>query len=352
MVDSIEQLKKYEMNFHKLPNIKAIVVYTLDKLPSDVKDKRFFVWKDFLNLGKDVKDEVIEDKIRRQKPGQCACLIYTSGTTGNPKACMLSHDNMVWTILSSFENLVGPGQKLSPDDRIVSYLPLSHIAGLVFDVLSQALVGNKVYYARPDALQGSILLTLQWARPTYFLAVPRVWEKFEEKLKEIGASKGSLAQSISGWAKGLGTAKVNAQQKQQSPPLCYSFANFLILKRVKAALGLDQCKNCITGAAPITASTVDYFASLDIIILGAYGMSETTAATTTQNTQKFNLRSVGCVMPGGEIKIDNPDEKGNGEICFRGRYVMMGYLKNEAATKEVFDSQGFLHSGDLGKFDD
>lgn len=160
VVDSIEQLKKYEVNFHKLPNIKAIVVYTLDKLPSDVKDKRYFVWKDFLNLGKEVKDEVVQDKIRRQKPGQCACLIYTSGTTGNPKACMLSHDNMVWTVTSCFENLIGQGEKLTPDDRIVSYLPLSHIAGLVFDVISQALSGNKVYYARPDALQGSIVLTL------------------------------------------------------------------------------------------------------------------------------------------------------------------------------------------------
>lgn len=110
VVDSIEQLKKYEVNLHKLPNIKAIVVYTLDKLPNDVKDKRYFVWNDFLDLGKDVKDEIIYDKIKKQKPGMCACLIYTSGTTGNPKACMLSHDNMVWTVSSCFDNLVGVGQ--------------------------------------------------------------------------------------------------------------------------------------------------------------------------------------------------------------------------------------------------
>lgn len=170
------------------------------------------------------------------------------------------------------------------------------------------------------------------------MAVPRVWEKFEEKLKEIAASKGSLAQSISGWAKGLGSAKVIAQSKGEQPPLCYSFANFLILKRIKAALGLDQCKGFLYGAAPIKQSTLDYFASLDIPILGAYGMSETTAATTMQNPSNFNLKSVGFIMNGGELKIDNPDEKGIGEICFRGRYVMMGYLKNEAATKEVFDS--------------
>lgn len=77
------------------------MVYTLDKLPADLKDKRFYVWKDFLALGKDVKDEIIKEKVKKQKPGKCCTLIYTSGTTGNPKACMLSHDNLVWTVRSA-----------------------------------------------------------------------------------------------------------------------------------------------------------------------------------------------------------------------------------------------------------
>ena len=233
----------------------------------------------------------------------------------------------------------------------MSYLPLSHIAGLIFDVISHSFVGFKLYFAKPDALQGTLVLTLQWARPTYFLAVPRVWEKMEEKLKEIGASKGSLMTSISGWAKGLGAAKVQAQSKKEGPPLCYSFANILILKRIKAALGLDKCKGFLSGAAPIKASTVDYFASLDIPILGVYGMSETTACVTMQSNNRFNLRAVGSALGGTDLKIDNPDEKGNGEIIFRGRNIMMGYLKNEQATRETIDSQGYLHSGDLGKID-
>jgi long-chain-fatty-acid--CoA ligase ACSBG len=104
--------------------------------------------------------------------------------------------------------LAGAGEKFSDEERFVSYLPLSHIAGLIFDVISHSSVGFKLYFAKPDALQGTLVLTLQWAKPTYFLAVPRVWEKMEEKLKEIGASKGSLMTSISGWAKGLGAAKV------------------------------------------------------------------------------------------------------------------------------------------------
>lgn len=101
VVDSIEQLKKYQSILPKLPLIKAIAVYGLEKLPAEFTDKRFYAWKDFMAVGKDVKSDVIQQIIKRQKPGKCACLIYTSGTTGNPKACMLSHDNLVWTIESS-----------------------------------------------------------------------------------------------------------------------------------------------------------------------------------------------------------------------------------------------------------
>jgi long-chain-fatty-acid--CoA ligase ACSBG len=129
--------------------------------------------------------------------------------------------------------------ELSEDDRIVSYLPLSHIAGFSFDIIGSMLIGGGVYFAKPDALQGSLVQTLQWARPTMFLAVPRIWEKFEEKLKDLAASKGALLTSISGWAKGMGHAHTLAKLKKESPPFGYSFANFLILSRIKQALGLD-----------------------------------------------------------------------------------------------------------------
>jgi long-chain-fatty-acid--CoA ligase ACSBG len=170
-------------------------------------------------------------------------LIYTSGTTGNPKGVMLSHDNIIFssTILGQDTiNSVPEDERIMPEEqRVISYLPLSHIAGLQFDIVGTLIFGCCCYFAKPDALQGSLVESMQWARPTLFLAVPRVWEKFEDKLKEIASTKPAILQSISGWAKGHGLAKVLQQQNGAEPPLMFNLANFLILKRIKQAIGLD-----------------------------------------------------------------------------------------------------------------
>ena len=131
----------------------------------------------------------------------------------------------------------------------------------------------------------------------------------------------------------------------------YSLANFLILSKIKKAIGLDQCEYHFFGAAPLKKSTIDYFASLDIILFNLYGMSETAGATTIQDFDKFRLDAAGFSLPGADLKISNPDEHGEGEICMRGRNTMMGYLKNEKATIDTLDEHGYIKSGDKGKID-
>ena len=129
----------------------------------------------------------------------------------------------------------------------------------------------------------------------------------------------------------------------------YSVAHTLILSKVKSALGLDQCKSFVSGAAPLKQTTINYFASLDMPIFNVYGMSETTGATTLQNKKNFRLETAGPSIQGCDLKIDNPDENGEGEICMRGRNTMMGYLKNDQETIKCIDAQGFVKSGDKGK---
>lgn len=131
----------------------------------------------------------------------------------------------------------------------------------------------------------------------------------------------------------------------------YSIANFLVLKRVKAALGLDECEAFFYGAAPLKKSSLNYFASLDIPLYNVYGMSETAGAHTASTKNEFDFDTCGKVIPGCEVIIENPDENGEGEICMRGRNIMMGYMKNEKATRDTITSNGFLKSGDKGKLD-
>jgi len=209
----------------------------------------------------------------------------------------------------------------------------------------------ELFFAKPDALQGTLVETLQWARPTTFFAVPRVWEKFEDKLKEIASTKPGFVQNISGWAKSYGTANTAAKMNHTDPPFMYSVANFLILNRIKQQLGLDQALAFFFGAAPMKKASIEYFGSLDMILFNLYGMSETTGAHTIQTFSKFNFTSAGFVMEGCDLVIANPDEHGEGEILMRGRNIMMGYLGNEEATRATISNQGYVLSGDKGKID-
>lgn len=135
VVDTEQQLKLYMGLLDQLPNIKAIVTWGCDSLPEEAaKDSRVFKFKDFLELGSKVDDAVIQQIINGQKPGNCVCLIYTSGTTGNPKGVMLSHDNLIFNSLSLAATLIQGHDDPNIEHRVVSYLPLSHIAGLQMDL--------------------------------------------------------------------------------------------------------------------------------------------------------------------------------------------------------------------------
>jgi hypothetical protein len=197
----------------------------------------------------------------------------------------------------------GPGQ-------IVSYLPLSHIAAqaldIIFPIVGTAGLGEgesrsfqiQTYFARPDALKGSLKDTLAVARPTIFFAVPRVWEKFADVIQAKGrAMKGTMMGSISAWAKGtVSQAYKEAQAGGSSgwTPVGYTIASNLVSK-ARAALGLDRCNFLYTGAAPITKETLEYFGSIGISILELYGMSENTGPMTVSNARP-NGSAIGAAV--------------------------------------------------------
>ncbi|CAB1319530.1 unnamed protein product [Coregonus sp. 'balchen'] len=288
-----------------------------------------------------VSDELLDAVVDSQRANQCCTLIYTSGTTGNPKG-------ITWT-----SNAAGAMTGLQHGvECVVSYLPLSHVAAQVNDMWIAMRFAGATYFADPDALKGSLGTTLKEVRPTSFLGVPRVWEKMQEKMKAIGAKSSGMKKRVADRAKSIGLqVSYSAMNGENLVPWGFMLANNLVFKKVRWAMGLDRCKNCLTGAAPITKETLEYFMSLSLPLYELYGMSESTGPHTISWENNFKIMSCGKVVVGCQTKLDKPDEDGNGEICFWGRHVFMGYLNEPEKTEEALDQEGWLHSGDLGKHD-
>ncbi|KAM9475249.1 long-chain-fatty-acid--CoA ligase ACSBG2 [Clarias gariepinus] len=349
VVENHKQLEKILKVQDQLPHLKAIIQY---KGALKEKKPNLYTWEEFMELGRNEPDAPLDDIITSQKPNQCCTLIYTSGTTGQPKGVMLSHDNLTWTAFATARtlNLTEETQQV-----VVSYLPLSHIAAQMVDIWITMRVGGAAYFAQPDALKGSLVNTLREVRPTAFLGVPRVWEKMQESMKAVGAKSSTVRRKVASWAKDVGL-KTNMSKMEQNGvmthrPLNYRLAKRLVFRKVRKALGLDRCTLCFTGAAPITKDTLEFFFSLDIPLYELYGMSESTGPHSMSKAEALRLTSCGKVIAGCQTKIFNPDSEENGEICFWGRHVFMGYLNMPDKTEEALDADGWLHSGDLGKHD-
>jgi len=337
-VENETQLKKFMQVRNDLPKVKAYIQWS-GTVPEGVEG--VYSWDNFLKLASNVPVSEVEQRIKNQTSERCIQLIYTSGTTGRPKGVMISNDNITWTA-NNVSSLFG----VTSEDCMISYLPLSHIAAMMLDIIAPMKTGLQIYFAQPDALKGSLATTLHEVRPTMFLGVPRVWEKIQEKLLQIGKSKGAIVQFISSQAKAIGLKGSYASIKGEALPWGWWLANKLVFENIHKALGLDRCRLCATAAAPISPETLNYFMSLNIPLYEIYGMSECTGPCSLNLPGKIEITSVGTPIPGTKVEFHN------GEIIYKGRHIFMGYLKNDEATAETIDSNGFLHSGDLGRITD
>lgn len=349
VVEGNKQLSKFVEIAADIPTVKAIVMYGPEELPSNITETcsiPVYTFKSFLDLGKNVSDEDLKSRMNAHKPNQVCSMIYTSGTTGNPKAVMLTNDNLTWTATNTaHKSLAVP---LTSEDRIISFLPLSHIAAQMLDMYAPLVSGLKIYFAQPDALRGSLGATLKEVRPTILFAVPRVWEKIYEKMQQVAKTITGLKKTISGWAKNKSTLHWESHQfgSKKKSPFCYFIAK-KILHKIHVTLGLDQCKGCYTGAAPIEEKILRYFASINLPIYELFGQSECTGPHTMNGPNAWKIGSCGRPILGTESKID-PE---TGELCYRGRHIFAGYMDMEDKTEETIDAEGWLHSGDVATFD-
>ncbi|KAF8819894.1 AMP-binding enzyme domain-containing protein [Cardiosporidium cionae] len=374
VVDTKINAKKILSIRDQLPYLKAIIMYE-DVVSEELQASGVISFEQFLSMGQNVLDIQLSERMNNQQPGQCCSIIYTSGTTGVSKGVMLSHDNITWTT-----NLTAQYLPFDNDSSMVSYLPLSHIAAQISDIYVPLVKGGRIYFARSDALQGSLLETLKevcfiiecllcrlWnslkssllipccvgVRPHWFVAVPRVWEKIEVALREIGNRRGGLRKKFSDWVKEIGLEGTQALLNDSVPSSTFRLVNRTLLKKIRAELGFDRCRGFGSCAAPLSKQTQQYFLSLGIVVCDIYGLSETTGPEVVSASAPgwFRLGAIGHAAAGTEVTIMNPDFDGKGEICFRGRNCFMGYFANETDTKNTIDPYGFLHTGDIGYID-
>jgi long-subunit acyl-CoA synthetase (AMP-forming) len=334
VVEDSRMLEKALAVRERLPGLKTIVLMDGESPADGVMS-----WKELMGRGEDAGSDELDRRLAGLHLDGPATLIYTSGTTGPPKAVKLSHRNILWTAVTVTDLL-----DFDSSYELLSYLPLSHIAEKMVSLYGPLCTGATACFA--ESLD-SVPQNLAEVRPHAFLGVPRVWEKIQAAMEAAGATSGPLRKRLVRWARRSGLAGSVAEQRGEPLPWSYRVADRVVFSKVRARLGLDRARYCVSSAAPISIQTLEFFRSLGIPILEIYGMSECSGPATLSLPDRYRLGKAGFPVPGTEIRI--ADE---GEVWIRGPHVFLGYHKDGEATAEALDRDGWLHSGDVGEIDE
>jgi len=291
--------------------------------------------------GKGVSDDEITKRREKLKPETLATLIYTSGTTGKPKGVQLTHGNF----LAECGNVVNGASDLflKPGGSTLLFLPVAHVFGRMVQIGS---ITAGLHLAHCSDLT-KLPADLASFKPTFVLAVPRIFEKIYNgaEAKAEAAGKGKIfhkaAEVAIAYSRALDSKKISPLLKLQ-----HGLFDKLVYSKIRAGLG-GRVEAAISGGAPLGERLGHFYRGAGVRVLEGYGLTETTAGATLNLTSAHRVGSVGKPIPGTTIKIAE-----DGEVLIKGPIVMQGYWQNDAANKEVFDSNGYFKSGDLGKIDE
>ena len=291
--------------------------------------------------GKGVSDDEITKRREKLKPETLATLIYTSGTTGKPKGVQLTHGNF----LSECGNVVNGASDLflKPGGSTLLFLPVAHVFGRMVQIGS---ITAGLHLAHCSDLT-KLPADLASFKPTFVLAVPRIFEKIYNgaEAKADAAGKGKIfhkaAEVAIAYSKALDTKKISPLLKLQ-----HALFDKLVYSKIRTGLG-GRVEAAISGGAPLGTRLGHFYRGAGVRVLEGYGLTETTAGATLNLTKSHKVGSVGKPIPGTTIKIAD-----DGEVLIKGAIVMNGYWQNDAANAEVFTSDGYFRSGDLGQLDE
>jgi len=340
ILEDLDFMKRWDEIKAELPNLRYIV------LMSGAENYDTVDWVlswDELNargehrLGQD--PDAVTRSASAISPEALATLIYTSGTTGTPKGVMISHRNVVWTLES-----LRRAADLQPGVRMVSYLPLAHIAERLATHYLGTYLSGEVWYCPNLA---GVLEYIQEARPTVFVGVPRVYEKFHARLMARFDEAEGIKKTLLDKALETNRLRVEAEAEGRRGPVLAGILDKIVLSKVRDGLGMGSVDLAITAAAPINPDLVKFFHTIGVPLFEVYGMSENTGPATATLPGALKIGSVGRPLPGVEVAIED-----DGELKMRGGIVTKGYYQLDQATRETFDDEGWLHSGDLARIDD
>jgi long-chain acyl-CoA synthetase len=290
--------------------------------------------------GSGVADGELDERRTTLGADSVATIIYTSGTTGRPKGCELTHANFLFEIGNGMSLL---GSFLNVRGSLLLFIPLAHVLARVLEV--GAIKTRTVLGHTPDVK--NLVEDLGGFRPTFVLAVPRVFEKVYNQAKATADAGGKgrifdrAAQVAIDWSKAQDSGGAGLALRAQ-----HALFDRLVYHRLRAALG-GNCMGAVSGGAPLGERLGHFFRGIGVVVYEGYGLTETTAAAAVNHEEALKIGTVGRPLPGVEAAIAD-----DGEVLIRGGIVMRGYWHNEEATREAIDGEGWFHTGDIGELDD
>lgn len=332
-----EQVEKVESIRANCPELKHVVCF------SPVDRAGVYAWDQLREIGSVQLERHPEDaqaQGRNIPPEATATLIYTSGTTGDPKGVMLSHQNIVANVQSALQVF-----DLGPGDKVLSFLPLSHIFERMAGYYTMQHAGVGIAYAESIETVAADMGEIQ---PTVMVSVPRLYEKIYSRVLGMAIAGSPVKRGIFFWAKGVGekwvAKKVAGERVPWHLALEKSVAEALVFKKLQKRTG-GCLRFFISGGAPLAKEIAEFFFSAGLIIYEGYGLTETSPVITANTSEHFRPGTVGHPMPGVEVQLAE-----DGEILTRSASVMQGYWNRPDATAEAIVN-GWFHTGDIGHID-
>jgi long-chain acyl-CoA synthetase len=334
IVEDDDQLEKIRQIRDRCPKLEHVISMT------GASDDAISL--DDLAARGDGRDEAEwEQRWRSVTPEDICTIIYTSGTTGPPKGCVISHGNY-----RSMLDMINAVSVIEEDELTYLFLPLAHSFALLIQLGSFDL-GTTIAYWERDPLR--IMANLAEVKPTYFPSVPRIFEKIYTAATSSAEQAGGVRKAIFDWSIRVGRRVRELERQGKEPGFLlkrqYEFADRQVLSKIRALFG-GRLRLAVSGAAPINPEILRFFDAAGVLVIEGWGMTETSTAATIATPEDFKLGTIGKPFPGCEVRIAD-----DGEILVKGPNVFQGYYKNEDATRETL-VDGWLHTGDIGEFDD